>query len=78
MCCECKRIYISCILYELYKQTDCGNKYSPGFPLQLSPGFLVNLMCPRQGPPPALRPMVADVLKKEEPGGDDNNVEEKL
>ena len=29
-------------------------------------------------PPPARRPMVAEVLKKEEPEGDDHEVEERL
>ena len=32
----------------------------------------------RAPPPPARRPMVAEVLKKKEPEGDDHEVEERL
>ena len=50
----------------------------PDFHSSSLPDFLLISCVLDRAPPPALRPMVADVLKKEEPGGDDNNVEEKL
>ena len=63
------------ILNELYKQTEYYNYYLPDF-LSLS---LIDFPCIlHRAPPPARRPMVAEVLKKEEPEGDDHEVEERL
>ena len=72
-----EREYIfTCILYELYKQTDNNsNNLLPDF-LALS---LTDFPCIlHRAPPPARRPMVAEVLKNEEPEGDDHEVEERL
>ena len=71
-----EREYIfACILNELYKQTEYYNNQLPDF----FSGSLTDF--PRilhRAPPPARRPMVAGVLKKEEPEGDDYDVEERL